>query len=49
MTRAAPPNTMRQARFPWTYDVTQGAIQAAFFDLADAFARVFARRKPWRM
>jgi putative transposase len=32
-------NAMREAKFPWTYDVTKCAIEGAFFDLADAFKR----------
>src|SRR5215469_5142879 len=35
-------NAMREAEFPWTYDVTKCAIEGAFFDLADAFQRFFA-------
>jgi putative transposase len=41
-------NAIRQAEFPWTYDVTKCAIEGAFFDLGDAFKHFFDGRKTGR-
>jgi putative transposase len=37
-------NAIREAQFPWTYDVTKCVVEGAFFDLRDAFSNFFAGR-----
>lgn len=37
-------NAIREAEFPWTYDVTKCVVEGAFDDLGKAFSNFFAKR-----
>ncbi len=37
-------NAIREAQFPWTYDVTKCVVEGAFDDLGKAFRNFFAKR-----
>ena len=37
-------NAIREAQFPWTYEVTKCVVEGAFDDLGNAYRNFFAKR-----